>query len=74
MSGGGVVTVDVAELIAIYQTMGALHDLVHAPPADVDAHAALMAARGLSLGMLRRLRDLSTGPVTRAGHAPAVAP
>lgn len=66
---GGVVTVDVAELIAIYQTMGALHDLVHARPAEVDPYDAIMAARGLSLSMLRRLRDLNTGPVVRAGRA-----
>lgn len=58
---------EVAELIADYQTMGALHDLVHAPPSDVDPHSALMAARGLSLSMLRRLRDLPTGPVVRIG-------
>lgn len=63
---GGVVTVDVAELIAIYRTAGALHDLVYAHPADVDPHAANMAARGLSLALQRRLRDLQTGPVVRA--------
>lgn len=62
---GGVVTVDVAELIAIYRTAGALHDLVYSHPADVDPHAANMAARGLSLALQRRLRDLQTGPVVR---------
>ena len=52
--------VDVAE-----QTMRALHDLVHAPPAEVDAHASLMAARGLSCAMLRRLGEVSAGPRVR---------
>ena len=61
----GVVTVDAAELIALYHSAAALHDLVHAGP-DVDAHAAHMAARAMSLAVLRRLRDLKTGPVTRA--------
>lgn len=65
MSGRGVavVAVDVADLCALHQTMRELHDLVHATPADVDPHAALIAARGLSLAMLRRLGEVSAGPV-----------
>ena len=68
MSERGVATVavDVADLCAIHQMMQALTELVHAPPDEVDAHAAIMAARGLSCSMLRRLRDLETGPVVRA--------
>ena len=68
MSELGVATlaIDVADLCALHQTMRALHDLVHAPPAEVDAHASLMAARGLSVAMLRRLGEVSAGPVLRA--------
>jgi hypothetical protein len=61
--GVATVAVDVADLCALHQTMRALNDLVHAPPADVDAHAAIMAARGLSCSMLRRLGEVSAGPV-----------
>ena len=76
--GVAVVAVDVADLCALHQTMRALHDLVHAPPAELDAHAALMAARGLSCAMLRRLGDVSAGPIEPtaahqallSGHSP----
>ena len=60
------VAVDVADLCSLHQTMRALHDLVHAPPAEVDAHASLMAARGLSCAMLRRLGEASAGGVVRS--------
>lgn len=65
--GVATVTIDVADVIAIRQMMCALHELLHAP-ADVDAHAALMASRGLSLSMMRRLSALQTGPVVRASE------
>lgn len=67
MSERGVATVaiDVADLCGLHQTMQALHDLVHSTPADVDPHAAIMAARGLSCAMLRRLGEVSAGPRVR---------
>ncbi len=70
MSGRGVATVavDVADLCALHQTMRALDELVHAQPAEVDPYDAIRAARVLSQGMLRRLRDLQTGAVLRV-HA-----
>ena len=55
------VAVDVTDLCALDQTMQVVVELLHGPPADVDPHASVMAARGLLAAMLRRLADLEMG-------------
>ena len=64
--------VDVAALCARHQTMRALHDLVHALPAEVDTYDAIRAARGLSVAMLRRLGEVSAGSRVRVTRVSAV--